>query len=397
MRITITSSTLTFFLLFVALSLRAQDYRPGYVINNDLDSINGFIAYRSDGKNLLECLFRQTRKGETLKYKPEQLKAYGFHGDKKFRSVTAPQEFELSQKIFANQLVSGSMSLLKIRKSFFILIKDSLISLPVPVNKEVKNSDGNWSKKDKRYVGVMNVLLRDCQLSADEMSYTEGDLTNLVHSYNRCKGERASLSNLKPLGKLNFLFFGGYSRSNMSMNPSTDVTFSTSYSLLAGAGMELSSPRIFDRLFFSADVWYHSSFYQAYEKIPFAGNIRHRDIFLDVSYLKIPVGFKYDFRKLNSPYIKMGMSFTAINSIEIKTWEEVEAPDGAVYGDEKWGGYDVKNPKTVWIALGYDHLIHRKLKLFAELRYERGEGFIGTPIQSFSKLNNFNLLLGIRF
>lgn len=399
MRVTITSfvQILTLLLLFTAANVYSQDYRPGYIINNNLDSISGLVAYRSDGKNLLECLFRQTKKGETVRYSPDQLKAYGFHGDKQFMSVTPPPELGLSQKIFANQLVGGSMSLLKIKKTFVISVKDSLVLLPVPVSKEFKNSDGNWSKKDKRYVGVLNYLLRDCQLSADDMSYSAGDLTNVVYSYNRCKGETASLSTQKPLGKLNFIFFGGYSRSNMAMDLFTDVTFSPSYSVLAGAGLELSSPRIFDRLFFSADVWYHKSFYQAYEKIPFAGNIRHQDIFVDVSYMKIPIGFKYNFRNINTPYIKMGMSFTAINNIEIKTWEEVEAPDGAVYGDEKWGGYDVKDPKGIWIALGFDRIVYRKLKLFAELRYERGEGFIGTPIQSFSTLNNFNLLLGIRF
>ncbi len=399
MRVTITSfvQILTLLLLFTAANVYSQDYRPGYIINNNLDSISGLVAYRSDGKNLLECLFRQTKKGETVRYSPDQLKAYGFHGDKQFMSVTPPPELGLSQKIFANQLVGGSMSLLKIKKTVVISVKDSLVLLPVPVSKEFKNSDGNWSKKDKRYVGVLNYLLRDCQLSADDMSYSAGDLTNVVYSYNRCKGETASLSTQKPLGKLNFIFFGGYSRSNMAMDLFTDVTFSPSYSVLAGAGLELSSPRIFDRLFFSADVWYHKSFYQAYEKIPFAGNIRHQDIFVDVSYMKIPIGFKYNFRNINTPYIKMGMSFTAINNIEIKTWEEVEAPDGAVYGDEKWGGYDVKDPKGIWIALGFDRIVYRKLKLFAELRYERGEGFIGTPIQSFSTLNNFNLLLGIRF
>ena len=399
MRVTLTSlfQIFTLFFLFTGWNVYSQDFRPGYIINNNLDSVNGFVAYRSGAKNLLECLFRQTKKGETIRYSPEQLKAYGFHGDKSFRTVTPPRELALSQKIFASQLVAGSMSLLKIKKTFVISLKDSLVLLPVPVNKEVKNSDGNWSKRDKRYVGILNYLIRDCQLSADEMSYSGGDLTNLIQSYNRCKGETASLYSLKPLGKLNFIFFGGYSRSNMAMDLFTDVTFSPSYSVIAGAGLELSSPRIFDRLFFSADVWYHKSFYQAYEKIPFAGNIRHQDIFVDVSYVRIPVGFKYNFRNINTPYIKMGMSFTAINKIEIKTWEEVEAPDGAVYGDEKWGGYNVKDPKGIWIALGFDRIVYRKLKLFAELRYERGEGFIGTPIQSFSTVSNFNFLMGIRF
>ena len=398
MRVTKSSPlVVSMILLLMSLSVSAQDYRPGYVIKNSHDSISGFVAYRSDSKNLLECLFRQTKNGETIKYGPEQLRAYGFYGDKKFISISPPNGLGLSQKIFANQLVDGSMSLLKIRKTFVILSNDSLTVLPIPVSKELKNSDGNWSKKDKRYVGVLNYLILDCQLSADEISYAEGDLTNLIRSYNRCKGETASLASQKPLGKLNFLLFGGYARSEMAMDLFTDVKFSPSYSVIFGAGLELSSPRIFDRLFVSTDIWYHNTFYQAYDKIPFAGNIRHQDIFMDVSYFKIPVGFKYNFRNTNTPYIKLGISFTAISGIHIKTWEEVEAPDGVVYGDEKWGGYNVRDPKGIWGAIGYDHMVYRRLRVIAELRYERGEGFIGTPIQSFSTLKNFNLLLGIRF
>jgi hypothetical protein len=384
-------------IIFIASGANAQDYRPGYVVKNNLDSINGFVAYRSDAKNQVECLFRQMRKNETIRFNPGQLKTFGFYGDKQFRSMNFPQELGSSQKVFAKQLVRGRISLLKIDKNFVLLVKDSLIFLPVPKSKDVKNSEGNWSKKDKRYVGILNYLIKDCQLSADESSYTEGDLTNLLQSYNRCKGVEVSLTNQKPLGKLNFLFFGGYARSKMEMDLFTDVAFSPSYSVLAGAGLELSSPRIFDRLFFTAEAWYHDSFYQAYDKGPFAGNIRHQDIFVDVSYVKIPVGFKYNFRSTNTPYVKVGMSFTALNKINVRTFEEVEAPDGTVYADENFGGYNVKDPKGIWMAFGYERIVFGKLKMFGELRYERGEGFIGTPIQSFSKLNNYNLLLGIRF
>lgn len=387
----------TIIILFISSGLSAQDYRPGYVVKNDLDSVNGFVAYRSDSKNLLQCVFRETKDGETKSYNPEQLKSFGFHGDKKFRSVTAPQEEGPSKKVFAKQLVFGKMSLYKIRKNFVVQVRDTLIFLPVPKSKDIKNSEGYWSKRDKRYVGVLNYLIKDCQLSADEASYTEGDLTNLLLNYNRCKGAAVSLTNHKPLGKLNFLIFGGYARSEMDMDLFTDVSFSPGYAVLGGIGLELSSPRIFDRLFFTTEVWYHKSFYQAYEYGPFAGNILHQDIYLDVSYVKIPIGFRYNFHNENTPYVKVGMSLTALNDIEIRTWEEVETPDGTVYGDEKFGGYNVKDPKGIWMAVGYDRTLHRKFKMFAEFRYERGEGFIGTAIQSFSTLNSYNLLLGIRF
>ncbi|HEY5915855.1 MAG TPA: hypothetical protein VIU13_00560, partial [Chryseolinea sp.] len=54
-------------------------------------------------------------------------------------------------------------------------------------------------------------------------------------------------------------------------------------------------------------------------------------------------------------------------------------------------------PKGIWLGVGYNKKISKNLQLTIEFRYDQGEGFIGTPIQRFSKVKNYNFLLGIRF
>ena len=130
----------------------------------------------------------------------------------------------------------------------------------------------------------------------------------------------------------------------------------------------------------------------------------HALIQTDKTYLYVDVGggsteftLYSEGKNITSRSFKLGTVRLLNELVPEGTWEEVETPDGTVYGNEKFGGYIVKDPKGIWGALGYDRVLYRKYRMFAEFRYERGEGFIGTPIQSFSTLNNYNLLLGIRF
>ncbi len=376
-------------------SLQAQDFRPGYIIKNNLDSIPGYVAYKS--KNVSQCEFKKTKRGERLVFSTTDLKAFGFVGDKSFEVITLPKNSDFSGVVFGEVIVKGILSLHRVG-GLFVVSKDEMVILPSPKNKDIYNTEGRWYKKDKRYVGMLNSLISDCDLSADESSYTEEDLTDLVINYNRCKGLKVSYRKPLPALSVDAQIFTGFSRSNLSMDLHEDVTFSPSNTVIGGIAADFSAPRVFDRIFLSLEVWYISSFYQAYAEGPYNGTMRYQDIFLDVSYFKIPIGIKYNFLKAgNTPYIKAGFSLSVVNEISVRTFEEKETPDGTVYSNEHYLDYVFRSPRSLWAGVGYEKAITRKLRLFGELRYETGSGFIGTHIQSFSKLNSFHILAGIRF
>jgi len=48
-------------------------------------------------------------------------------------------------------------------------------------------------------------------------------------------------------------------------------------------------------VFFSVEGWYAKTFYQAYIEGPFNGDFRRRDILIDNSNFKVPLGFRYNF------------------------------------------------------------------------------------------------------
>jgi hypothetical protein len=397
MHLNLKSVILSLLILSSFFSLRAQDFRPGYIIKNNLDSIPGYVAYKSKNRNGSQCEFKKTKRGERVVFSTTDLKGFGFVGDKSFEVVTLPKNSDFSGPVFAEVIVKGILSLHRVA-GLFVVSKDEMVILPSPKNKNIYNTEGRWYKKDKRYVGLLNSLIRDCELSADESSYTEEDLTDLVVNYNRCKGSTVPYRKARPIVGVDAQIFTGFSRSNLSMDLHEDVTFSPSNTVIGAIAADFSAPRVFDRIFLSLEVWYISSFYQAYAEGPYNGTTRYQDIFLDVSYFKIPIGIKYNFLKEgNTPYVKAGFSLSAVNDISIRTFEEKETPDGTVYSNEHYLDYVFRSPRSLWAGAGYEKRLTRKLRLFGELRFEHGSGFIGTKIQSFSKLSSFNILAGIRF
>ena len=116
----------------------AQDYRPGYVIKNNKDSVSGFINYAAEKKNSSYCKFRPTMRGKSDRFTPNDLLAYGFYGDKQYESMTIPDS-SIERKVFVKVLARGPMQLYEYRK-FFLVRKDSLIQLPTPKYKVVETS-----------------------------------------------------------------------------------------------------------------------------------------------------------------------------------------------------------------------------------------------------------------
>jgi hypothetical protein len=382
----------------------AQDYRPGYVIKNNKDSVSGFISYAAEKKNSKYCKFRPTRRGKSEVFTPNDLLAYGFNGDKQYESMTIA-DLSVKKKVFVKVLARGPLQLYQYQKSF-LARKDSLILLPSPKSKVIETSQGLRSKEDARFIGLMNFLISDCNLSANETRYTEFELTNLVNNYNRCKGVEPFYKKPKPIFRANYSLTAGYVQSNLEvevddplMSGLVHTQFKTSNTVVGGLGVDLSSPRIFDRVFFTLDLFYVKDFYQAYDQRTQSTTTIHRDITMDFTSIKMPFGFKYNFLKdANTPHVKAGFFLGFLVDSKIKVIEERQEVYGQVTTSQKDDGFDLQNrPKGFWVAAGYNKKLFVNLQLFGEVRYDQGEGFIGTGIQSFSHVKNFSFMLGLRF
>jgi len=101
-----------FFVLFA--SLKAQsNYKKGYVITNDNDTIYGLIDFRTDAINATRCTFK-SEQAEKIYY-PGDIAGYKFSDEGKYYVTREVTIDSIPQKFFLEYLVQGMMDLYYLR------------------------------------------------------------------------------------------------------------------------------------------------------------------------------------------------------------------------------------------------------------------------------------------
>jgi len=373
------------------------DFRSGFIIKNNNDSITGLVRYRKASSSYDFCFFKETKGSPEQKLAPDDLKAYGYIDDRRYETKTLKLKGG-GKKVFAEVLVKGKASLY-LNEITFYFEKDSLVELPINKRIVVEGEDWNYTRESKKYVGILNLQIADCNLNANKVNYSQRDLTNLVQKYNQCKGSKgvAYKKNL-PWAKLYPQLFAGFSASNLKVDSYASDVFKTSNTIIEGGSVDFSSPRINSKFFFSIEAWYVKNLYQGYAESQQSTSQIREDLVIDVSYLKIPLGLRFNLRKDDqTPYIKFGVVkyYELKSSLKIIIERESNAVVTTSLAQQT---LDSRNLRGFWLAVGYTKSLSGRLKIFSELRYENTVGSIYSPlIDSKMSNTNLNVLLGLRF
>ena len=373
------------------------DFRTGYMITLNHDSISGFVEYRADKKNGETCSFRKGKKGKSKLYFPDEIMTYGIVDDKRFERKQLTDSSGSVKYVFAEIIVKGMMSLYRYDHIFYVET-DKITRLPRSTSEIIETDRGRLKRTSRVYVGLLNYLLRDCHLTADNADYVETDIGSLVQSYNRCKGVPSLVFNqAKPVAQLNYQLFSGWDISNLETDWGPSNTFRKSGSTFLGAGVDFSSPRLYDKFFFSIELWYIKKLYNGYIDGNDASSIHYTNYQIEASFVKIPFGFRYNlFHEGQSPFVRLGFShyFNLPSTVEVTRELETFSTVVTVREKEKLEGRDQNG---YWASVGFSKAVSRKFKCFVEFRYEHTDGFIGTIIESESSTENFSLILGVRY
>lgn len=379
----------------------AQDFRPGYVVKHGNDTIHGFISYRS-ARSVPICEFKVGKKSDVQELTPDQLVAFEV-SLARYETVMLATDTMPGGKVFMSVLAKGAIDLYRYRRFFFLQRSNELIGLPEPLLVNVSRPgvlDGSkYMRKDSRFVVILNQLVQECGLNANETGYDEGDLTKLIDAYNACKKDQIIIPRKKAL-RVDLKVFGGFGASSMTYAYNVNsVNFDPCLRPSLALGADLSSPVLSDRMYLSIELWGSRPFYQGYDERFFTGGTLRQDFLLDLTYLKIPVGLRYHFiGERSTPYITGGLAFGRVPWHDFRTINELELPDGSVYSEGLYStDYFVKtNTRRLWVGTGY--LIRLgKLQMFGELRGDMGGGFMGDLTDSKSRIVEVNILGGIRF
>ena len=178
-------------LLFAGRSVWAQrDYRRGYIITNQLDTIYGWIDYRGDVRNAKICSFRKTETEPVTEYTPADIVAYRYN-DSKFYISKNIGTTDAPRQVFLEYLVNGLAKLYYYRDDntneyYYIENNGHFLELKID-EKEVEIDGKTRIKTVKTYVGVLKATLNvwDMNSEIDKAKLEHSSLINIAKDYHQ--------------------------------------------------------------------------------------------------------------------------------------------------------------------------------------------------------------------
>lgn len=162
-------------------------HSPGYIITNQGDTVNGFIAVYSDRRLSKTCSFSNTENGIYHKYSPAELRGYRFESGKYYVSREI-QISGLSSKYFLEYLIHGKANIYYLRTTedhyFIEKSKGRMVELDGR-EKTIQTPEGPYLIPSK-YRGTLLAELSDWKDAPNEVeksSLAHGSLIDLARRY----------------------------------------------------------------------------------------------------------------------------------------------------------------------------------------------------------------------
>lgn len=322
------------FIFFLLFKTQAQsDFRPGYIITLQGDTVKGLINYRSDVANAKNCIFKKEQDQEKVTYTPDQIRAYRFV-DGKYYISSNTFNYKVENQTFIEYASQGLISIFYYkddRKEHYFVSKDTLLLELDHLNRfagTLKNNDYKQDRTDpNRFRGQLKYLMWDQPslfTRIERVSCNTKDLVALAKEYQKLSSpsqeylqfEKETSKGVKT--KFGVFVAGGSSHLdtppyNMYISD-YEVTkyldFKPSFTYEVGALIDFS-------LNFIGENKYFLQFAPALNFSEYKSNLELSIYPLSYSYktntqfttLKLPLMFKYSFYRSNAsilPFLKLG-------------------------------------------------------------------------------------------
>lgn len=288
---------LLLFFMFPSFLLGQSNFKGGYIINNELDTVHGLLDDRSDRRNSTFVRFKKTVDANIQKYFPKDLIGYKV-GNKKYLSKN------LSHEAFINGVPTAFAQVINIGIINFYLWKDRSIGEHIYVEKnkvirELTNEtkevylDGRaYRKATNEYRQTLKKLTSDCpeELHPDHIEFTKKAISDYITIYNNCKGGenyKASQVNNKTTLKTSVFIGAGFSSITATGQSAKFIETNTRITPSAGVGLHANVPNINNRILVDIFVEYQQKGASA-----ISNNIQ-----FDLHYINLTPGISFNYPK----------------------------------------------------------------------------------------------------
>lgn len=179
---------------FLIITAYAQsNYRPGFVISLQNDTIYGQIDFRTDKMNAKRCVFKPEGNSGIVTYYPYDIQGYRFTDDGKYYiSYTIELKHdEVPQPVFLEYLLQGIKSLYyyeteNYESIYFVGSGDKLIKVDAPKIITKREDGSQYTGNVKRYIPILQYAFGDCPALEHKIkraSFTHKGLIDIAKDY----------------------------------------------------------------------------------------------------------------------------------------------------------------------------------------------------------------------
>ena len=167
------------------------EYRNGYIVNNQNDTVVGLIDYRGDVYNSKQCRFKLPFSEEFIDYAPNEIQEYRFADSKLYVSKEVEIE-DKTENYFLECLIKGELTVYFLRTrdndDYYFIESDEGLLLAENNESIITNEYGDkYYRKSNQYKGVFKYQLRDqgtvLYKDIDNLKYDRDAIIDLSKKY----------------------------------------------------------------------------------------------------------------------------------------------------------------------------------------------------------------------
>ncbi len=289
------------------LSYSQNDYKPGYIVTNNYDTLRGYIVLKSNLQNSTNCEFFMNSREETRKFSPYDLIAIRIDNYKYYISKEIIID-NIKQRVFLEFLVDGIVDLYYLKefgKEQYFIERDTIL---IPLSNEgslltvrKQNNKGEYEetyfKNSNQYKGILKYLFQDSPVAMKEIDRTAFDyrpLIELTKDYHNsvCK-DRKCIDFTKSTSRNLYLepYFGVFN-SWMGLRTSEDLAYDIGPFM--GLQLRLKPFKGFSSWNILAGLNYSTNYFNGdFDNNLFSGYLLTYRITTKYSTLRIPLAIEY--------------------------------------------------------------------------------------------------------
>ena len=295
-------------LIFSGISVSAQtDFRNGYYITLENDTVFGLVDYRGEVRNSQTCVFKKNEAAQPVKFDPTEIRAYRFI-DGKFYISKQINTGDGEKTVFLEFLVNSITNLYFFRdiNNYTYFIEDKNGKLLVLSNEKItSNVDGKGEvqRNSNKYIGVLKATFADCkeiQPQINNVSLGHKSLINITKNYHNyvCDTEECVIYEKKvPSAKVRFAPVLKTGVANFHFDKGIFSNYAFEPEVYFGAGFLMSTvfPGINEKLSFEAELDLNKYNFHGSYKVMNGAITETYNVYLDLLSLQPTISVKYSF------------------------------------------------------------------------------------------------------